>query len=120
MATLGIAQIRFYSDGNDNNTKINGTSINYIDFCAPDAFKNFIPIRRLGIQTLPGTRFFLNGNTEPIIVGPTGVYELDLANETSAVLSSLSFDLQSMEIINDLPNGYLIIDMIYNKEDSTS
>lgn len=130
MATLGIAQVRFYSDGNENNTeKFNLTGLEdneeekkliHTDFCSNEAFKDFIPIRRLGIQTLPGTRFYLNGNTEPVIVGPSGVYELDLSSETSAVLSSLSFDIKSMEIINNLSNGYLIIDMIYNKEDGTA
>ena len=40
------------------------------------------PIVQLGIQTLPGTKFYLNNSIEPIIVGYTGIYELDLDNQT--------------------------------------
>jgi hypothetical protein len=44
---------------------------------------------------LPGTRFYLNNNIEaPVIVGPTGIYELDLENISE--INNLYFDLKSL------------------------
>jgi hypothetical protein len=37
-----------------------------------------MPIVQLGIQSVPGTKFYLNGSNNPIIIGNTGIYELDL------------------------------------------
>lgn len=76
-------------------------------------------ITQLGIQTLPGVKFFLNGSLDPIIVGSTGIYELDL--EGISEITELSFDPESIEKIgpvnsanSHIHNGYLIVDAIYN------
>jgi hypothetical protein len=37
-------------------------------------------ISQLGIQGRPGTSFYLNGSTLPIVLGETGIYEIDLQN----------------------------------------
>jgi len=50
---------------------------------------------------------------DPIIIGGTGIFELDLRN-TTAILSSLRFDKNSMINIAKNPNGFLIIDMVYS------
>lgn len=77
-------------------------------------FNNYTPIVQLGIQTMPGTKFYLNANSAPVIVGASGIYELDLS-ETSTVISSIIFDLTSLELISNNPDGYLIIDIMYEE-----
>jgi hypothetical protein len=57
-------------------------------------FTNYLPITQIGIQTLPGTKFYLNEATTPIMVASTGIYELDL--EGLSTITSLSFDYNSL------------------------
>jgi len=45
---------------------------------------------------LPGTKFNLNANLDPIIIGQSGMYELDLTN-SSAILTSLTFEKDSLD-----------------------
>ena len=73
-----------------------------------------MPILQLGIQALPGTKFYLNGSNNPIIIGNTGIYELDLQGLTE--ISSLSFEANSISLINGNANAYLIVDMIYDED----
>ena len=54
---------------------------------------------------------YLNNSIEPIIVGSTGIYELEL--EGISKISSLKFDSKSLKLIADNPNAFLIIDVIY-------
>ena len=75
-----------------------------------EIFTNYLPITQLGIQTLPGTRFRLNNATTPIIVGSTGIYELDL--EGLSEITALAFERDSLDRINEAENAYLIIDAI--------
>ena len=46
----------------------------------------------------------------PIIVGYTGIYELNL--DRIAEINSLSFDATSIQTINNIEDAYLIIDMV--------
>lgn len=73
------------------------------------------PIIQLGIQTLPGTSFFLNQNIESIIVGMSGIYELDLT-DSSGTIDKIQFDMKSIDNISNNPDGYLIIDIVYEGE----
>ena len=57
----------------------------------------------------------LNGGLDPIIIGSTGIYELDLSGEIE--ISKLEFDYESLERINKMANGYLIVDIIYEDEE---
>ena len=120
MATK-IKQLRFYnaeadSNGNivsDPNNAPSGVSYKY--YCDDTSFRYFAPIYQLGSQTLPGTKVYFNQSTTPVIIGASGVYELDLTN-TTAILNSIRIDPESMQTINDLPNGYLIVDLVYGGE----
>lgn len=111
-----LQQFRFYASGNSNN---NPTS-NPIDFFSGDSgvgLNAYMPITHLGIQTLPGVKFYLNANTEtPIVVGVTGIYELDMAG-TTGIINSIRFDPNSINNISSTPEGYLIVDIIYETED---
>lgn len=108
-----IKQFRFYGDENvEKNQPQDATLRNYQN---GSVFAAYFPILQLGIQTLPGTIFYLNNGEYPIMVGRSGIYELELDNDTE--IYNLTFEEESLEIINNSSQGYLIIDVIYdNKE----
>lgn len=108
-----VKQFRFYST--KDTKKNNPESLSYRSLISGSAFNECMPITQLGIQSLPGTKFYLNNSINPIIIGYTGIYELDL--EGIAEITALSFDAKSLEAVNGNANSYLIIDMIYEKED---
>jgi hypothetical protein len=51
------------------------------------------------------------------MLGATGLYELDLKDSAGSI-TDLKFDKQSISIIDKNPNAYLIIDIVYEEEDS--
>ena len=122
-----IHQFRFYSDSTtesrnepsgDDYTKAGGmtafTKGTLFDGTLENS-KRYVPILQLGIQSIPGTRFYLNDGVDPITIGSTGIYELDINNGVE--ISKLAMDVSSMNKINEMQNGYLIIDIIYEKEE---
>ena len=105
-----VMQFRFYSDG---------STMNYPDGCTQArllsgaVFDSYTPILQLGIQSLPGTRFYLNNSlVDPIIIGSTGIYELDVDGLTE--ITHLSFHSESLETISRNPNASLIVDIVYD------
>lgn len=115
MATK-MLQFRYYKDNNKNN---NPQNWNWTHYCSPDTFKQYSPIVSIGIQSLPGIKFYLNDSLNPIIIGVSGIFELDISN-TSATINSLRIDQQSINLIKSLENGYLIIDIIYEEQGGLS
>lgn len=107
-----IMQFRYYDEGNSNNQP-EGLRLDQLVDYKDGVFSKYTPFTQLGIQSLPGTRFYLNGNDieGPIIIGTTGIYELEL--EGISKINSLRFEEKSLKLIRDNPNGYLIIDVIY-------
>lgn len=122
-----IHQFRFYSDS-ESEPRNEPSGLEYVDLGGMEAFttgslfdgtkggKKYVPILQLGIQTVPGTYFYLNGGLDPIIIGSTGIYELDLNGEVE--ISKLEIDRDSLNRINEMQNGYLIIDIIYEDEEA--
>lgn len=102
-----IMQFRYYAEGSSKNQP---RTINKAKLSSGSVFSNYFPITQLGIQALPGTKFYLNNSTTPIIIGSTGIYELDL--EGLSEITSLAFEALSVESINKNNNAYLIIDVI--------
>ena len=127
MATKKVTQLRFFGDSNGylntserdviyhQMSENQPNSLSSLDLSSGDAFVDYTPIIQLGIQALPGTKFNLNASLDPVIVGVTGIYELDLTN-SSAVLTSLTFEKESLEQIDKNPDGYLIVDIIYDDD----
>lgn len=105
-----VKQFRYYSNGSDNNYPLGLTNRQLI---SGSAFNNYMPIVQLGIQTMPGTKLYLNGSNNPIIIGSTGIYELDLQGLTQ--INSLQFDANSVTLINNNQSAYLIVDIIYEE-----
>lgn len=113
-----IKQFRFFNNTSAKNYPLTGTiPISQNSLYRGDVFNGYTPIIKLGIQSLPGTTFYINDpiKENPIVIGYTGIYELDL--EGIADISTLSFNSESLKRINDVPQGYLIIDIVYDKED---
>ena len=124
MAKKRVAQFRFFGDANSTFNSFDETAIYHqmddnqpnsltaADLATGEVFTDYTPIIQLGIQSLPGLKFNLNTNLDPIVVGASGMYELDLS-DSSAVLTSLTFEIDSLNLINENPDGYLIIDIVY-------
>lgn len=107
-----VKQYRYYND--NDTTRNQPTAINKQNLIDGQIFESpsCFPILQLGIQALPGTKFYLNSSLDPVVVGFTGIYELDLDNKTEIV--KLSFNKTSIETIESNSNGYLIIDVLYD------
>lgn len=106
-----VKQYRYYGSNDSRNWP---SSVKYQTIVSGSVFQKEMPVIQLGIQALPGTKFYLNNSNNPIIIGYTGIYELNL--EGIAEVTSLAFDAKSVEAINKSSNAYLIVDVIY-KED---
>ena len=112
-----VYQFRYYGEGNEKNQprKIKGDQedINGAKLRSGSIFKNYLPIKQLGIQTMPGVKFYLNNSIDPIIVGSTGIYELNVDNLTE--ITALNFDLTAINMINNNPSlSYIIVDILYD------
>jgi hypothetical protein len=68
---------------------------------------------------LPGTKFYLNGKNgdNSIIIGSTGIYELNTEN-ININMTDLRFDYNSIQNIINNHNAYLIVDVIYMKDNT--
>ena len=77
-------------------------------------FNQYMPIINLGIQCINkqseneiNTYFYLNGNTDPINIGYTGIYELDLTNISQ--ISKLQIFPENADKI--------LVDIVYESEE---
>ncbi len=109
-----IKQFRFFGVDSSKNEPAN---IDYNKLYTGEIFNDYTPIVKLGIQSLPGTTFYLNDKIKqnPIIIGYTGLYELDL--EGIAEINALNFEISSLNNITNTEGACLIIDVIYDKEE---
>lgn len=92
------------------NSSINTTGITRDSLVTGSAFTDYFPLSQLGVRALPGTKFYVNGTDNPVIIGFTGMFELDLSRGGS--ISSLAFDEQSLLEIERNDSAYLVIDML--------
>lgn len=115
-----IKQFRYYKEPqrDDDTGKFLGKNepknLNKYDLRSTNAkiFRDYFPVTQLGIQGLPGTKFYLNNSIDPIILGITGTYELNL--EGKSEITAIGFDNTSLETISNSPNAFLIIDIVYD------
>lgn len=104
-----VMQFRYYDQTNANKNTPNKMTANTL--INGHIFQKYLPIYHLGIQTMPGTQFYLNYGSNPIMVGSTGIYELDLEGLTE--ITSLKFTKDSITTITNTPGAYLIVDLVY-------
>lgn len=109
-----IMQFRYY---NENNEKNQPSNISADMLRSGKVFEPYLPIIQLGIQSLPGTQFYVNGDESipSTVIGSTGIYELDLDGLTE--ITKLSIASSSIQRIEDNSSAYLIVDIIYEVED---
>ena len=115
-----IKQFRYYNDTNNLGKNspsvitIDGADVDvsYAHYVSGAVFGECFPVLQFGIQSLPGTKFYLNNGNDPIVIGSTGIYELDLEGQTE--ITQIQMDGGSMKTINDNDSAYLIIDIIYD------
>ena len=106
-----VGQMRFYSENNANNYP---STLTIGQLRHGTAFSKVYPIVKLGIQTVPGTKFYVNGHDTPVIVGHTGIYQIDL--DGVSTISDLAFDYASLNVIALNDNVFLQIDYVYETE----
>jgi hypothetical protein len=64
---------------------------------------------------VPGAKIYLNKDKDPIIIGVTGIYELNI--DGLAQITDLAIAKDTLNLIRDKSNNqYLIIDFISDKE----
>ena len=108
-----IMQFRYYGeDGKENNYPPNISKEMLYNGANSGIFADYLPITKLGIQTLPGSRVYLNNDT-PIVIGSTGIYDLDL--EGISEINKIYFDRTSIDAIDKNSNAFLIVDIVYDK-----
>lgn len=93
------------------NSSYNTVGLTADSLISGTAFTNYLPLSQLGVQALPGTKFYLNGNNEPVIVGFSGVFTIDLSK--GGFITQITFDQKSIQSIENNPQSMLIIDMAY-------
>ena len=98
-----IMQFRYYGTKNKNNFPAN---IKAVDISTEDFFKNYYPIHYIKIQGPNSIKFQINSNLNSVMLGPSGIYELDLQNFST--IEDLKFSSISSTISEPL-----IIDLIY-------
>ena len=109
-----IKQFRYYGKNSTLNTNLDiANKLNKESLANGGFINNYTPVVKLGIQTIPGVRFYLNGSDEAIIIGNSGLFELDL--EDRIQITGLRFSPKSIDLIDSLAtaNGRLIIDIVY-------
>lgn len=103
-----IKQFRYYEQNSNKNYP---NTISLSNLASGSIFSKYVPIIQLGIQSLPGTKFYLNNSNDPVIIGNTGIYELNL-NGLSEI-TAIEFDRQSINSIATNASAYLIVDILY-------
>lgn len=103
-----IQQYRFFAPDSPQNYAIETTE-KLVD---GTFFGEKVPIFQLGIQGLPGTRFYLNDTVTPVIIGDSGIFEIELGKGITEI-SKVKFDCASLDAIAKSQDAYLIIDTLY-------
>lgn len=111
-----MKQFRYYGENSSNNYP-NGLVAE--DLYSDNIFSGLGSITQLGIQGRPGTIIFLNGQEYPIILGETGIYEIDLQDRGQIY----SIQFEKSQLIDkaiypgSLDSNRLLIDIIYERMD---
>lgn len=110
-----IGQVRYFGDGeNGGSAKNYPAGIRKISLATGSAFNDIVPITQLGVQTLPGMKIYINDHPNPVVVGQTGIYELNLDGNSS--INKLAFGADTLATVSNNPSAYLIVDYISERE----
>ena len=70
-------------------------------------------IKQIGIQSLPGSKFYFNEPKFPIIIGNTGYFEIGL--DAKITIGAVYIDNDTRNLITNNPAAMIIIDTIEEK-----
>lgn len=104
-----VGQVRYFNHGAKQNQP-SGLSGSDMRNGVPFKDKSIV---QLGIQALPGLQVNLNYGETPIVVGSTGIYELNVEGLTP--ITDIRFPSASINMIEKNPNAYIIVDYIYEE-----
>lgn len=104
-----IKQFKYYNSLSSKNYP--ALSNYYGTLCNGNLFAAHSGISHIGIQAIPGTKFYLNDSIYPITVGFTGIYELELAGLSR--IYSIRFDKNSLAEYENNENNCILIDIMY-------
>ena len=118
-----VYQFRYYNENSDKNYhpsmgEKEYNKINAVNLQNGTAFVDYMPVKQLGIQSIPGTKFYLNDSGDPIVIGSTGIYEIEL--NSLVEIQRLSFDNESIKTVQSSPTFFIIVDMLCEKKDEGS
>lgn len=102
-----IKQFRYYGDNDSRNYP---TTLKKDDLVYNNIFAGYGSITQLGIQARPNTTMFLNSREYPIVIGETGIYEIDLSDYGSKI-TSIQFTAESLGYYKG--SDRLLIDIVY-------
>lgn len=106
-----IKQFRF----NGTNPNLNAPeTITADSLITGTIFEGYAPFTQLSIEALPGTKFYLNNSTQPIIIGNNGIFEIGPLNELE--ISSLSFAAQTVYAAQENGLAQIIVNILYDTE----
>lgn len=105
-----IRQFRYYGNNHIDNYPANVT---LSTLSTGNIFSGYGSITQLGVQAPRGTVMYLNNEQRyPIVIGETGIYEIDLQNYGQ--IYAIRFDRASLEALEAQgSSGRLLIDIIY-------
>lgn len=105
-----LKQIRYYKDNVEN------TNVSAADLISGEAFVGG-SILQLGIQGLPGTKFYINDSLQPMFLDASGIFSLEAKN--GGKIGSLRFDNTGIQRISNTNNdfAYLIVDLLMEKKE---
>lgn len=104
-----IKQFRYYGDNNSNNYPSDLTKDKLTN---KNIFEGYGTITKLGIQGRGNTQVYLNGSIYPILLGVTGIYELDL--EDYGQIFEIRFAPDSLDVYGTAGStDRLLIDIVY-------
>lgn len=108
-----IKQFRYYGDNDSRNYPYFANY--YGTLVGGNILHNYGAVSHLGVQGMPGTKFYLNNSPFPITIGRTGIYELDL--EGMGQITAIRFDRDSVEMYRNPSSPAdevrLLVDIIY-------
>lgn len=102
-----IMQFRYRTDNDSYNSPINLTRDK---LASGTLFNGFGPVSQLGIQGPPGLRFYLNDSLYSIMLGETGIYELDLGEVGR--INSIRFIANDVDDLITADHT-LLVDIVY-------
>ena len=106
-----VKQFRYYGDNDARNYPGTGdvskNPMRRATLKSGSVFSEYMPIVQLGIQSYPGIKFYVNNSSNPIIIGQTGIYELNV--EGLSEITSLRFDGTVLDAIERSVTGNTVV-----------